>query len=511
MNNRQTPASMTRKTVSISAISIAFIAMLYAVFSLYMTGQPMIAVLVLIVAVGFAIIYGNGRYYAQRFIFPGVAAILLFIAFPVIYTIYLGFTNYSSFNLLSFERVTEVHLSKRVVDKTSERVFLLTREGTGYRIFFKSDAGGFLSDRVALLDGPETVSAVAVDTPPASPMAMKDVIKLRAPLGQVEVILPDGTSLRNSGLRKFASVQQEFQLSPNGQLVSNIGGPTLTPDHELGFYVDEDGKTVVPGWRTNVGWDNFKRIFTSKGIRGPMLSIFAWTVTFAAASVGLTFAVGLALAMVLQWPHLRAKTAYRILLILPYAVPAFISILVFRGLFNQNFGEINMILEGLFGIRPAWFTDGGLARLMLVIVNTWLGYPYMMLLSMGFLQSVPGDHKRAASLEGAGAWLVFRKITLPQILPPFLPLLIASFAFNFNNIVLILLLTRGLPDIPGTIIPAGETDILGSFTFRIAFMDSGQQFGLAGAITFLIFVVVAGLAYANFVAMRRQAAKRSAQ
>jgi maltose/maltodextrin transport system permease protein len=103
---------------------------------------------------------------------------------------------------------------------------------------------------------------------------------------------------------------------------------------------------------------------------------------------------------------------------------------------------------------------------------------------------------------------VFFTITLPQILPPFLPLLIASFAFNFNNIVLVLLMTRGGPDIPGTAIPAGATDIMGSFTYRVAFMDTGTQFGLAGAITFLIFLVVGVIAYVNFVAMRR-AANRS--
>jgi len=96
------------------------------------------------------------------------------------------------------------------------------------------------------------------------------------------------------------------------------------------------------------------------------------------------------------------------------------------------------------------------------------------------------------------------KITLPQIIPPFVPLLIATFAFNFNNIVLILLLTNGAPDIPGTRISAGSTDILGSFTYRLAFQDSGQQFGLAGAITLLIFIVVGLLAYANLVALRRR-------
>jgi maltose/maltodextrin transport system permease protein len=176
-------------------------------------------------------------------------------------------------------------------------------------------------------------------------------------------------------------------------------------------------------------------------------------------------------------------------------------------MFNQNFGEINLILNALFGASPAWNTDAFLARTMMVIVNVWLGYPYMMLLGMGFLQSVPEDHKKAAALEGASPLRVFFSITLPQIIPPFLPLLIASFAFNFNNIVLVLLLTRGLPDMAGTVVPAGHTDILGSFTYRISFLDSGQNFGLSGAISLLIFVIITVIAYANFVALRKATSK----
>jgi maltose/maltodextrin transport system permease protein len=166
-----------------------------------------------------------------------------------------------------------------------------------------------------------------------------------------------------------------------------------------------------------------------------------------------------------------------------------------------------MVLKALLGVAPTWTTDATLARTMILIVNVWLGYPYMMLLAMGFLQSVSEDQKKAAALEGASPLRVFFTITFPQIIPPFLPLLISAFAFNFNNLVLILLLTRGAPDMPGTLIPAGQTDILGSFTYRISFLDSGQQFGLSGAITLVIFVVVAAIAYANFVAVRRATAR----
>ena len=511
-------ASSRSRLVRLAFVGAASLALLYAALTLYGLGQPLFAAMVIALAVGFAIVFGAERFYATRFIFPGVAAILLFIAFPVIYTIWLGFTNYSSFNLLTFERVIDVHTAETVTAEGSERPFSLVEDEDGYRVFLPSDGSagdaeapeaGFLSEPVALDGGAVTVAAEPIETAPAETLSRRDAVRLRRPLAEIAVALPDGTELRANGLREFAAVRPLYERLEDDTLVNVVDGTRLVPDHERGFYVDEAGKRVPPGWRVNIGTDNFERVFESEGVRAPLVSIFLWTLVFATASVLLTFAVGLLLAVILQWPHLRFKALYRLLLILPYAVPSFISILVFRGIFNQNFGEVNLILQALFGIRPDWFTDATLARTMILGVNVWLGYPYMMLLAMGFLQGVPEDQKKAAALEGASALRVFFTITLPQILPPFLPLLIAAFAFNFNNLVLILLLTNGGPDIPGTVIPAGQTDILGSFTYRMAFDDSGQQFGLAGAITFLIFLVVGAIAYANFVAMRRAAARRA--
>ncbi len=483
-------------------VGLVFVGLLAISWSVYLVGQALFGACVLLVALGFLFLFGFRRFYFARFIFPGISTMLLFVLFPIFYTIYLGFTNYGSFNLLSFERVTEVLLSAKAVAPETERPFGLVAEEGQYRVFLPEESGGLLSEPLALQGAPEQVLAQRVTEAPEALLSFREVVKLRKALAEASVVLPDQTELRASGLRTFASVQPEYQLQEDGTLLS-LSGARLTPDPSTGFYRTADGEKVTPGWRTFIGLENFLRIFQSEGIRAPLVQIFTWTLVFATASVLLTFGLGLGLALILQWPHLRFKTAYRVLLILPYAVPAFISILVFRGLFNQNFGEINLILEALFQLRPAWFTNETLARSMILMVNTWLGYPYMMLLAMGFLQSIPQDHYKAAALEGAGTFRVFFSITLPQILPPFLPLLLASFAFNFNNIVLILLLTRGLPDIPGTVIPAGETDILGSFTYRIAFMDSGTQFGLAGAITLLIFIIVSLIAYANFVAMRR--------
>jgi maltose/maltodextrin transport system permease protein len=498
------------KWLGLVLVALVSAGCLYAVYVLYLLGQTLLAVFVLVLIVGFAIIFSSRRFYASRFIYPGIVTIVLFSAFPVVYTIYLGFTNYSFLNLLTFERAREVLLSRAVVDPASERPFALVAADGGYRVFLPQDGGGLLSEPVALDGSAVTVPAVPVDAAPET-LAMRDVVKLRDALSQVTVTLPDGSAVVPNGLRTFAAVTPEYERQPDDTLVSTIDGSVLTPDHHVGFYRNAAGETVTPGWRVFIGLQNFERVFGSEGIRQPMVSIFIWTVSFALLSVGLTFALGLLLATVMQWPHLRFKPMYRLLLILPYSVPAFISILIFKGIFNQNFGELNILLEALFGIAPNWNTDPFLARTMIVIVNVWLGYPYMMLLAMGFLQSVPEDHKKAAALEGASPVRVFFTITLPQILPPFLPLLISSFAFNFNNLVLVLLLTRGLPDMRGTIIPAGHTDILGSLTYRVSFLDSGQRFGLAGAITLVIFILVTIISYANFVAMRRAAMKRSAQ
>lgn len=498
-----TAAKAWRGIVTKALLALVSLTILFVAWVMYGVGQALFGACLVIVGLAFFVIYGFRRYYFARFIFPGAAAVLLFILFPVIYTIYLGFTNYSSFNLLTFERAQQVLLSGRIIDEDTRRPFALVADGDQYRVFLPQGEGGYLSEPTPLDGEPATLSGEPIAAPPQATLEMREIVALRDPLSKIEVVLPDETILRASGLREFAFVLPEYELIEGNRLLNTQTGAILTPNHEIGFYQTEEGLEVTPGWRVFIGWGNFERILESAGIRGPLVGIFIWTMTFAVASTVLCFSVGLLLATILQWEHMRFRSVYRIMLILPYAVPAFISILVFRGLFNQNFGEINLILGALFGIRPPWFTDAGFARGMLLIVNVWLGYPYMMLLGMGFLQAVPQEQKKAAILEGASAIRVFFTITLPQILPPFLPLLLATFAFNFNNIVLILLLTTGGPDIPGTIIPAGKTDILGSFTYRMAFMDSGQQFGLAGAITLIIFLVVTAIAYANFLAIRR--------
>jgi len=251
---------------------------------------------------------------------------------------------------------------------------------------------------------------------------------------------------------------------------------------------------IDQGWRINVGLDNFKEIFTDPLIRKPFVSVFIWTVLYAGFSVFLTFAFGLFLAIVLNKDGLRLRGLQRSLLIIPYAIPAFLSVLVWQGLLNTDFGLINRTL----GTEIPWLTDPTWAKLSCLLVNFWLGFPYFFLVSLGALQAIPDELTEAARVDGAGARQVFRKVTFPLLLVAVAPLLIASFAFNFNNFNNIYFLTRGGPYSEDQVV-AGSTDILISYTYKVAFgASAGTDYGLAAAISIVIFLLIATISAVSF-------------
>lgn len=477
----------------------------YATILMYSRGELAFALLTVVLTALALYIFGSKKTYAHRYIYPGVAGMILFILFPLAYTVGLAFTNYSAKNQLSLERAQTVLLD-RTYQSGESYPFNLYKTDNGHRIVITEGDQLLATDEFIL----ESFSASDLDLTPVSDIQgdkekIKTIIQNKSSLGNVDLHMPDGADVRMSGLRKFASVVSLYTLQDDGEsMINNKTGETLKPNMDVGFYqaIDENGafigSTVSPGFIVNINTANFERVWKDDGIKEPFISIFIWTVAFSALSVGLTLVIGLVLASIVQWEALKGRAVYRVLLILPYAVPAFISILIFKGLFNQSFGEINMVLETIFGLSPNWFSDPVLARVMVVVVNTWLGFPYMMILCMGLLKAIPDDLYEASAIDGAGPLKNFTKITLPLMLKPLTPLLIASFAFNFNNFVMIYLLTGGGPNMIGTSEPAGYTDLLVSYTYRIAFEGSGgQDFGLASAIATLIFLLVGGLALFN--------------
>jgi arabinogalactan oligomer/maltooligosaccharide transport system permease protein len=215
---------------------------------------------------------------------------------------------------------------------------------------------------------------------------------------------------------------------------------------------------------------------------------------FATAVVFLSFALGLLLAIALNKPGLRFQRTYRVVLVVPYAIPAFLSLLVWQGLLNDDFGVVNRI----FHTNIPFLFDPWWARFSVIFVSMWLTVPYFFLVSLGALQSIPKELTEAAQVDGGGAWQVFRKVTLPLLLVAVAPLMIASFAFNFNNFNNIYLLTQGGPALGDSPI-AGATDILISYTYKIAFTaGKGQDYGLATAIGIFIFFIVATISAISF-------------
>lgn len=493
--------------------ALATLALLWTVFRTHVAGEPLWAVGLLALG-GLAIwVYASARQLAWKYLFPGVAGMGVFVLLPLLYTVQIGFTNYSSAHLLTEERARDYLLAQTETDEASLMAYRVVRAAGAHRIELQAldqpDAQRYGTGVIDLAAGAPAAAVPAQALPAggpdgasASPLSMRELIALRPALQRLQITLPDGRTLQYAGLREFGRVTSVWAPLPDGALKQRATGTVFTPNRDTGYFTSPTGETLTPGFRVGIGWANYSRMLFDADFRGPFVSIFIWTVTFAGLTVLFSTALGIALAVALNWEGLRFRTLYRTLLFLPYAVPGFISILVFKGLFNQNFGEINAILDALFGIRPAWFADPLLAKVMILIVNTWLGYPYIMVLATGLIKAIPADLYEASAIAGAGPWTNFRRITAPLIAKPLMPLLIAAFAFNFNNFVLISLLTDGRPDYLNTKLPAGTTDILVSYTYRIAFTDAGQNFGLAAAISTLIFVMVALMALLQLRFMR---------
>jgi len=169
-------------------------------------------------------------------------------------------------------------------------------------------------------------------------------------------------------------------------------------DNGRGSFTSADGEELVVGWREYIGFENFTSVITNPLVRQPFLRAFVWTIGFAGSTVLLSFAIGLFLAKVIDKPNFRGKRLYRSMLVIPYAIPGFLSLLVFKGLLNDDYGLINKLLP----FDPPWLFDPWWARLSVILVSVWLTTPYFLLVCMGALQSIPAELVEAARVDGAG-------------------------------------------------------------------------------------------------------------
>ncbi|MDT0306261.1 sugar ABC transporter permease [Streptomyces sp. DSM 44917] len=251
------------------------------------------------------------------------------------------------------------------------------------------------------------------------------------------------------------------------------------------------GVNTLPATYEFVGLDNYTAILRDSDFWDRL----GWTVLWTASCVAVTFSLGLGLAVLLNRAF-RGRTLYRMALILPWAIPAFVSVFAWRMIFNERNGILNAVLRGQGIEGVSWLDDPVWAKVSVVAVNVWLGVPFMLIAMLGALQSIPAEQYEAAEMDGAGAWQRFRHITLPGVRPVAMTVVLLSTIWTFNMFPVIFLLTRGGP--------AGSTDILVTEAFRLAFVSSPRDFAGSAAWGVLILLLLVLFAIAYRRALRRR-------
>ena len=259
-----------------------------------------------------------------------------------------------------------------------------------------------------------------------------------------------------------------------------------------------------------VGLSNFASILTARG--GPLLAtgsfyvVLLVTVLWTLINVFFHVVIGVALALVLSRPILKLKAAYRVLLIIPWAVPSYVTALAWKGMFHRQFGAVTGLIHALndfFGtsLEPiAWFSRFSTAFTANVATNVWLGFPFMMVVTLGALTAVPDDVLEAAKVDGATRWQRLRLVTLPMIKPSLMPAVTMGSVWTFNMFNVVFLVSGGDPD--------GTTEILVSEAYRWAFTRDAQ-YGYAAAYAVLIFLLLFGSTRASDVwQLRREAREK---
>lgn len=273
---------------------------------------------------------------------------------------------------------------------------------------------------------------------------------------------------------------------------------TILPIVSTIYYSMTDYTQYSQGQINFVGLTNFKDVLTGPFTQ-TFLPVFAWTLLFALISTLGCFGIGLLLAMVLNNPNIKERAIYKGILILPWALPATVAVLSFQGLFNGTYGQINAVLMQLNLIQEPikWLTDPNMARLCILIANIWLGFPYMMNVCLGSLAAIPEVYYEAAEVDGANKWKQFLKITIPSLAKTAYPLVISTFAFNFNNFGSAFLITGGGPARLETQF-AGYTDILASVNYKLS-MNFGR-YDIASALSILIFIIIGSISFVQMKA-----------
>jgi arabinogalactan oligomer / maltooligosaccharide transport system permease protein len=479
------------------ALLLIFSLLLLFIQSAIANKEYQIGIFLILALILIAVTYLSSVSVPLKFFLPGILFLAAFVIAPILYTVTMSTFKYQTGNYISKEEAIDRIKLLAITPDEAQTTFdvVIGKSGSQFAIL-ASDAISkkyFLSTpttRTVLGIDQLTIdeNGIAIKAPNFKPSTESESVSLDKDFSTIRFKFEGDYFIMLEGSSIGAVVRQSYEfIEENGKFENLLDG-TFYEDNGKGNFVNSNNPDDVlqPGWRAPIWFSHYIDIVKNERVRDPLISVFIWTLVFASVTVLTQFALGLLIAMAMN-KAIRGRKIYRSIFILPYAMPSIMSILIWAGMFNTEFGAVN----ALFNSEIAWFQNPNFSRFAVILVNLWLGFPYFYLITSGAMQAIPGELSEAAQIDGATPRQVFSKITLPLLLKIVSPLLVASFAFNFNNFNLIYLLTGGGPrnDLDGEV--AGATDILISYTYRIAFGTNVQDLGFASAISVIIFFIVA--------------------
>lgn len=479
--------------------SVFVVLILWFISKLFADGLYPLASVLAAIAVFIALVYLRPRLTAFRWMSVGIALALLFTIYPIVYTVYLSFTNMGSGHLMSKPQAISRLEAQQFLPENGEKfkwaayknaqgeyaLWLLPKEGAG----LLARAGEPLQTST-----PGTGGVGALDEKgfPSTlegyeRLQRKNIVPIINDLSALEFgVAPRTVRIRSLGEAVASAPLYKYDATRD-VVVSRQTGELYRPIN--GTFTSDSGEELTPGYIVFIGLGHYNNFLGNKGYREPLSKVLFWNISFTFLSVFLSFAVGL--IATIMFDDLPGKRIIRALLIIPWPIPVLISILIWRYMLHPDLGFVAPMLEALFGSSPNWFQDAFWTRFGLVMVNVWLSYPYFYVITAGALRAIPEEIYSAALVDGANEWQKFYYITLPLLLRILTPLLIASLTFNFNNFNVIYIFNYGLPAMAGTIVPMGQSDILISFVYRLAFISSNvADYGLAASISVILFLLI---------------------
>ena len=471
----------------------------FMAFFAFLGGEWLIGVVLIVVIIFGNYIYLSKRPVAAKFFYPGTVFLVIFLVVPIGYTGFMSTQVFKTGNLISKEEaVTQLNAVGLIPAESGITYDMVVGRYEGNLAALLTNqldftvSLGFQDQLRVLTEGEYEIGPLgyAQSADGFLPIDLANDPNAEQILSEIKIPVGNEVFIASQGFDFAAEMIETYRYDPATNTLVDVSTGFVWIDNGVGNFVnpDDPAEKLFPGWRAQNSGQNYLSLFTDPRLNGPFLSVFIWTIVFSILTMITMFGLGFLVAVVLD-KKIRARNLYRAIMILPYAIPSFMSTLIWAGMFNREIGVFNALL----GSEIDWLNDPWLARGALLLVNLWLGFPYFYLVTTGALQALPGELEEAAVIDGASSSQIFWRIKLPLVLEILAPLLIASLAFNFNNFNLIYLLTRGGPtnSIEGE--SAGATDILITYAYKTAFSGAEQDFGLASAISVIIFLIVGAL------------------